>query len=115
MAAAAAGTSQLDQQQQQDGAARPPPAASRLKQSSDGGGGGSASVSDLVPLALPRAPGGATQPHLEYLVEQSRPCVLRPFCFFVSWQGVLTLVYKGFPQQLVTLKVGGGRYCIMLL
>jgi hypothetical protein len=45
---------------------------------------------------------GETQ--LEYLCKNTQACVLRPYCFFVSWQGVLTLAYRGFPQQLVQLK-----------
>lgn len=42
--------------------------------------------------------------HLEYLARNTQACVLRPFCFFVSWQGVLTLAYRGFPAPLVALK-----------
>ena len=30
---------------------------------------------------------------LEALIAQTRQCCLRPFRFFVSWQGVLTLAY----------------------
>lgn len=45
---------------------------------------------------------GETQ--LEYLCRNTKACVLRPYCFFVSWQGVLTLAYRGFPQSLVDLK-----------
>lgn len=50
----------------------------------------------------------ATQ--LAYLVDQCTPCVLRPFAFFVSWQGVLTLAYRGFPEPLVALKAGLADY-----
>lgn len=48
--------------------------------------------------------------HLEYLVQNTRSCVLRPFSFFVSWQGVLTLAYRGFPPALVCLKQQIGDY-----
>eukprot|EP00879_Flechtneria_rotunda_P011304 GHRR01011809.1.p1 GENE.GHRR01011809.1~~GHRR01011809.1.p1 ORF type:complete len:303 (+),score=102.57 GHRR01011809.1:136-1044(+) len=41
---------------------------------------------------------------LEYLIKNTQACVLRPYCFFVSWQGVLTLAYRGFPKPLVALK-----------
>ncbi|KAK9826359.1 hypothetical protein WJX81_001998 [Elliptochloris bilobata] len=33
-------------------------------------------------------------------------CVLRPRTFFVSWQGVLTLAFRGLPPALVELKAG---------
>jgi len=55
---------------------------------------------DTAPLVAPPS----TETQLEYLVRNTQACVLRPFCFFVSWQGVITLAYKGFPQQLVELK-----------
>ena len=32
-------------------------------------------------------------------------CVLRPCAFFVAWNGVLTLVYTGFPPLLERVKV----------
>ncbi|CAD7703149.1 unnamed protein product [Ostreobium quekettii] len=38
------------------------------------------------------------------LVERARPCVLRPRCFFVAWNGVLTIAYSGFPPSLARLK-----------
>ncbi len=41
---------------------------------------------------------------LDYLIANTQMCMLRPFSFFVSWQGVLTLAYRGFPAPLVTLK-----------
>jgi hypothetical protein len=41
---------------------------------------------------------------LEYLCRHTQACVLRPYCFFVSWQGVLTLAYRGFPAPLAQLK-----------
>eukprot|EP01026_Neomeris_dumetosa_P069451 TRINITY_DN6867_c0_g1_i11.p3 TRINITY_DN6867_c0_g1~~TRINITY_DN6867_c0_g1_i11.p3 ORF type:complete len:124 (-),score=5.17 TRINITY_DN6867_c0_g1_i11:46-417(-) len=31
-------------------------------------------------------------------------CYLLPYSFFISWQGVLTLAYSGFPQPLLNLK-----------
>jgi hypothetical protein len=55
---------------------------------------------DTAPLVAPPS----TETQLEYLVRNTQACVLRPFCFFVSWQGVITLAYKGFPQNLVELK-----------
>jgi hypothetical protein len=60
-----------------------------------------ATEQETVPLGVP----GLTQEtHLEYLVRNTSACVLRPFSFFVSWQGVITLAYKGFPPALVNLK-----------
>lgn len=53
----------------------------------------------------PAAQRGSSESQLEYLCRQSSACVLRPYCFFVSWQGVLTLAYRGFPPALVGLKV----------
>ncbi|KAF6251300.1 hypothetical protein COO60DRAFT_1561459 [Scenedesmus sp. NREL 46B-D3] len=52
----------------------------------------------VVPLS------STSETHLEYLVRNTQSCVLRPYCFFVSWQGVLTLAYRGFPPALVSLK-----------
>lgn len=37
-------------------------------------------------------------------VRNTPPCYLQPYHFFVSWQGVLTLAYGGFPPALETLK-----------
>ncbi|GBF97525.1 hypothetical protein Rsub_10448 [Raphidocelis subcapitata] len=64
--------------------------------------GSSASGSEDPRSPAPLGLGPTT--HMAYLIEQCRPCVLRPFCFFVSWQGVLTLAFTGFPPALVTLK-----------
>jgi hypothetical protein len=61
-----------------------------------------------LPAPLPSGP--AT--HMAYLVEQAQPCVLRPYCFFVAWQGVLTLAFRGFPGPLAALKVGSGRMLV---
>ena len=36
--------------------------------------------------------------------ENASSCVLRPCSFFVAWNGVLTLVYSGFPPQLAKIK-----------
>lgn len=57
-------------------------------------------------VAGPSAPPSSStaETHLEYLTRNTQACVLRPYCFFVSWQGVLTLAYRGFPPQLVALK-----------
>ncbi len=47
----------------------------------------------------PKAAQGCRGPHasgftpLEALIARTRMCCLRPFRFFVSWQGVLTLAY----------------------
>ncbi|KAG2448458.1 hypothetical protein HYH02_006350 [Chlamydomonas schloesseri] len=41
---------------------------------------------------------------LEYLISQTSPSLLRPLAFFVSWNGVLTLAYSGFPPALAALK-----------
>lgn len=41
------------------------------------------------------APALATPPTLlESLIAETPRCLLKPFAFFVSWQGVLTLAYK---------------------
>jgi hypothetical protein len=74
----------------------------------------------LAPAAAdtPAAPGAAAAPQqqqqqqqqlagetqLAYLCRNTQACVLRPYCFFVSWQGVLTLAYRGFPAPLAALK-----------
>ncbi|EFJ44920.1 hypothetical protein VOLCADRAFT_121227 [Volvox carteri f. nagariensis] len=41
---------------------------------------------------------------IEYLISQTSPSLLRPMAFFVSWNGVLTLAYSGFPPALMYLK-----------
>jgi len=46
--------------------------------------------------------GGETR--LAHLARHASPCLLAPQAFFVSWQGVLTLAYSGFPPQLAALK-----------
>eukprot|EP00192_Tetraselmis_astigmatica_P021737 CAMPEP_0117659398 /NCGR_PEP_ID=MMETSP0804-20121206/6412_1 /TAXON_ID=1074897 /ORGANISM="Tetraselmis astigmatica, Strain CCMP880" /LENGTH=292 /DNA_ID=CAMNT_0005466055 /DNA_START=74 /DNA_END=952 /DNA_ORIENTATION=- len=43
---------------------------------------------------------------MEPLIKGSHKCLLKPVHFFVSWHGVLTLVYSGFPPPLVMLKQG---------
>ena len=35
---------------------------------------------------------------------QGDSCVLRPQTYFVAWNGVLTLVYEGFPPVLAGIK-----------
>eukprot|EP00882_Tetradesmus_deserticola_P029489 GHRQ01033034.1.p1 GENE.GHRQ01033034.1~~GHRQ01033034.1.p1 ORF type:complete len:222 (+),score=63.81 GHRQ01033034.1:84-668(+) len=49
-------------------------------------------------------PCSTAETHLDYLLRNTQSCVLRPYCFFVSWQGVLTLAYRGFPPALASLK-----------
>lgn len=41
---------------------------------------------------------------LEVMVKAAPSCYFEPFQFFVSWQGVLTLAYRGFPPSLAKLK-----------
>eukprot|EP00884_Botryococcus_braunii_P000199 jgi/Botrbrau1/1017/Bobra.114_1s0055.1 len=41
---------------------------------------------------------------LEDLLLNTSPCLLEPARFFVSWQGVLTLAFRGFPPALLQLK-----------
>ncbi|GMH39638.1 hypothetical protein BSKO_07536 [Bryopsis sp. KO-2023] len=43
-------------------------------------------------------------PCVDDLIGQTSACVLQPKCLFVSWNGVLTLVYRGFPPCLTKLK-----------
>ncbi|GIL85232.1 hypothetical protein Vretimale_10728 [Volvox reticuliferus] len=56
---------------------------------------------------VPETAGGptlATNSQIEYLISQTPPSLLRPMAFFVSWHGVLTLAYSGFPPALMELK-----------
>lgn len=48
----------------------------------------------------------AAAPHvnIDVLIRSECPCALRPNAFFVAWNGVLTLVYTGFPPPLERLK-----------
>ena len=41
---------------------------------------------------------------LESLVADTAPCILEPMEFFVSWQGVLTIAYTGFPDPLLEVR-----------
>ena len=41
---------------------------------------------------------------LRALVQAERGCVLRPCAYFVAWNGVLTMVYDGFPPVLARIK-----------
>ncbi len=41
---------------------------------------------------------------LDTLIQKTPPTFLVPYQFFVAWDGVLTLAYKGFPQELANLK-----------
>ncbi len=43
------------------------------------------------------------EPRLRALV-RGDGCVLRPQTYFVAWNGVLTLVYDGFPPVLAGIK-----------
>lgn len=61
-----------------------------------------AAAADASTPASAPAPGGETR--LEYLARQTSACLVTPKAFFVSWQGVLTLAYSGFPPQLAALK-----------
>ncbi|KAK9903307.1 hypothetical protein WJX75_002515 [Coccomyxa subellipsoidea] len=66
--------------------------------------------------AVARAFGRLNSPHVEgepvatrgneliEILSSTAACVLRPHAFFVSWQGVVTLAYRGFPPALVRLK-----------
>ena len=46
------------------------------------------------------------EPELRTLIqaEAERGCLLRPCAYFVAWNGVLTLVYTGFPPLLAKVK-----------
>lgn len=55
-------------------------------------------------LAAPAHQPGDNETRLQYLSRHASPCVLSPKAFFVSWQGVVTLAYSGFPPQLAALK-----------
>ncbi|KAK9815519.1 hypothetical protein WJX72_004976 [[Myrmecia] bisecta] len=47
---------------------------------------------------------------LEELMQETPHCYLQPKAFFVSWQGVLTLAFRGFPTALITLKAALQRH-----
>lgn len=49
-----------------------------------------ANVTGLPPISTLTS----QETQLEYLCRNTQACVLRPYCFFVSWQGVLTLAYR---------------------
>jgi hypothetical protein len=61
-------------------------------------------IMEAAAVEVSKAAAPDNRTHLEYLTRNTQACVLRPFCFFVSWQGVLTLAYRGFPAPLVGLK-----------
>eukprot|EP01023_Acetabularia_acetabulum_P066905 TRINITY_DN9108_c1_g1_i4.p1 TRINITY_DN9108_c1_g1~~TRINITY_DN9108_c1_g1_i4.p1 ORF type:complete len:272 (-),score=35.53 TRINITY_DN9108_c1_g1_i4:95-910(-) len=48
---------------------------------------------------------------LDELISSTPVCSLSPFSFFISWQGVLTLAYSGFPQPLLDLKQRLNQNC----
>jgi hypothetical protein len=54
--------------------------------------------------SAPAPPTTNEETRLQYLARHTRPCLLTPKAFFVSWQGVITLAYSGFPPQLTALK-----------
>lgn len=43
-------------------------------------------------------------PCIDELLAGTTASILRPYQFFCSWQGVLTLAYTGFPEPLTSLK-----------
>lgn len=49
-------------------------------------------------------PAAAPAADLSALLRAAAPSCLEPLAFFVSWQGVLTLAYEGFPPALIDLK-----------
>lgn len=56
---------------------------------------------DTEALHSPAGP-GASELHLA--VQGGRPFLLRPRAFFISWSGVVTLAFSGWPSQAVALK-----------
>ena len=63
------------------------------------------------PAILPSSNAAAVaDTHLKYLISNTPACVLYPHQFFCSWQGVLTLAWRGFPQPLVDLKASLSDY-----
>eukprot|EP00955_Chlamydomonas_euryale_P095862 364965-Chlamydomonas_euryale.AAC.14 len=58
----------------------------------------------VVDAGAAATPAPASQPRLDALLAQTPACVLMPCRFFVSWSGVLTLAYTGFPPALERLK-----------
>lgn len=46
------------------------------------------------------------EPRLDVLVACTQRCIFQTHRFFVSWSGVLTLAYSGFPPALEDLKAG---------
>lgn len=52
-------------------------------------------------VSTPFAPADSA---LHQALREARPFVLRPRAFFVSWSGVLTLAFSGWPPQAVALK-----------
>jgi hypothetical protein len=57
-----------------------------------------------APPTTTAPPPPQNETRLQYLARNTAPCLLTPKAFFVSWQGVITLAYSGFPPQLSALK-----------
>lgn len=51
------------------------------------------------------------QTPLEAVLAACPTCFLQPYVFFVSWQGVLTLAFSGFPPALLELKGAISEAC----
>lgn len=62
------------------------------------------STVSLQCLASATATRQQEQTPLEAVLAACHTCFLQPYVFFVSWQGVLTLAFTGFPPALVELK-----------
>lgn len=63
----------------------------------------------LAPVAPPSTQEESAL-QLDQIVANTRRCLLRPFSFFVSWQGVVTLAFRGFPPALTGLKAQLGEH-----
>jgi hypothetical protein len=62
------------------------------------------STVSLQCLASATATRQQVQTPLEAVLAACHTCFLQPYVFFVSWQGVLTLAFTGFPPALIELK-----------
>ena len=69
------------------------------------------STGSLLCVVSPTAIRQQEQTPLEALLAACPTCFLQPFVFFVSWQGVLTLAFSGFPPALVELKSAMAEAC----
>lgn len=52
------------------------------------------SVASLEAVHTPRSTVATAPSELEELLSKTPTSFLQPYCFFVSWQGVLTLAYR---------------------